>query len=528
MTSSNSILSELEKSYNTSNLKVSFLSNFIKDSEDSSIMSDNIKKKSKLLNIVTYCEKNLHFICKKCKKVPIIKFIDLEKVNYSCSCNNNKISLDEIYKQYLIEEEETIQCSFEPENYLKCLKHKQIFGYYCKSCPEKINICKECLREQYLHQCHDLMNFDLFFYDTDEKIVQIFKILLSDSEDNEFVQYDIFDKLILLLSVIVKDYFYYPNYSHFQIFNNFLDFIEKYIINKNNQDLKMKKEMKIISRRKFLEYKNNPKIIIEINITKNNFNDITDLCNLDLKELKKLILIENCIDNIGPLKYAKFKNIEIINLGVNKLNNNSIPCLFELNFPNLNELSLYSNNFTDCNIFNLKNKNKNLPNLEYLYFGGNKFNWNNNKNCNEKINIKYNFDTLKKIGLTSGVFCEGNITSKIESFYFKNLEVIYLSKNDINSLSFVEKLEIPNLKEIYIHTNLISEFYSLKKYKGLERIDIYENFINEISEIEKFIDNLPELIYFDISKNNIDFNKEENQKLLKKIKMERTDLIIII
>ena len=46
--------------------------------------------------------------------------------------------------------------------------------------------------------------------------------------------------------------------------------------------------------------------------------------------------------------------------------------------------------------------------------------------------------------------------------------------------------------------------------------------------MEKFIDNLPELKYFDIFKNNIDFNKEENQKLLKKIKKERTDLKIII
>ena len=63
----------------------------------------------------------------------------------------------------------------------------------------------------------------------------------------------------------------------------------------------------------------------------------------------------------------KFKNIVKINFGSNKLGNDNIPTLFELNFQKLIELNLYLNNFSDWKIFNLRKNKNNLQNLELLF-----------------------------------------------------------------------------------------------------------------------------------------------------------------
>ena len=106
--------------------------------------------------------------------------------------------------------------------------------------------------------------------------------------------------------------------------------------------------------------------IIEINIRRNNFNDISKLCELDLINLEKLILPENCISDIKPLINAKFKKIQIIDFEYNKIGDDNIPYLSEIKFENLNELNLYLNNFTDPSIFGFKaGENKEiLPKLK--------------------------------------------------------------------------------------------------------------------------------------------------------------------
>ena len=65
---------------------------------------------------------------------------------------------------------------------------------------------------------------------------------------------------------------------------------------------------------------------------------------MNLINLKKLYLFENNIVNIEPLIKAKFKNLEILNLGGNKLGNENIPYLFKLPFQKLKELNLYLTN----------------------------------------------------------------------------------------------------------------------------------------------------------------------------------------
>ena len=77
---------------------------------------------------------------------------------------------------------------------------------------------------------------------------------------------------------------------------------------------------------------NNIHSIIEINIMRSNFNDISELCKLDLFSLEKLSLRDNCISDIKPLINAKFKNIKVIELNMNRIGDDNIPHLFKFKF----------------------------------------------------------------------------------------------------------------------------------------------------------------------------------------------------
>ena len=126
-----------------------------------------------------------------------------------------------------------------------------------------------------------------------------------------------------------------------------------------------------------------------------------------------------------------------------------------MKFEQLEELNLYSNNLTDCKIFNLQN-NQNLPKLKIFYIGNNRINW-SKKNF---IDIKYNFKNLITIGLTGGIF-DDNTIENINSFDFSNLKIIYLSRCDIHSFNFVKKLELPCVEEFYLNISFINEFFPL-------------------------------------------------------------------
>ena len=95
--------------------------------------------------------------------------------------------------------------------------------------------------------------------------------------------------------------------------------------------------------------------------------------------------------------------------------------------------------------------------------------------------------------------------------------MIYLSRNNIYSLSFVKNLELPNIKEFYINITYIEEFYPLVKYKTLEKIGLRENFISNIDKLELFIRELPKLIEIDLERNDIDMNQEKNKKIIDSI-----------
>ena len=91
-----------------------------------------------------------------------------------------------------------------------------------------------------------------------------------------------------------------------------------------------------------------------------------DLCKIEFKDLKELILNNNNISEIKILSKAKFKKLEILDLSQNKISNINI---FEnINFKGLKQLYLCYNNISDIKVF----ERANLKNLEILYLNDNK------------------------------------------------------------------------------------------------------------------------------------------------------------
>ena len=79
---------------------------------------------------------NCHFLC-KCKKIPLLIFYLNWEVKYLCKCQQKKISIEELFLNLYISEEND-------DKELKCKEHlDEKYIYYCKTCNK--NLCRNCL-----------------------------------------------------------------------------------------------------------------------------------------------------------------------------------------------------------------------------------------------------------------------------------------------------------------------------------------------------------------------------------------------
>ena len=95
-------------------------------------------------------------------------------------------------------------------------------------------------------------------------------------------------------------------------------------------------------------------------------NGFEDLCQIEFKELKELILNNNNISDINPLGKAKFDKLEILDLSQNKISD--IDIFERVNFKEMKQLYLGYNNISDIKIFEKVNFEK----LEVLLLNDNK------------------------------------------------------------------------------------------------------------------------------------------------------------
>ena len=498
------------------------LTNQIKE-ENSTIIFSPDNPKYEITKILPFSFIDSHFICRICHNVPIIKFNDsLKNFNVFCGCCVRKnISLENIIKNYVMHVFESNANINEIESYLKCEKHHENFQYYCKI--DKTHLCSNCLKEKYFHQNHPLYFFDFYYFQINQNKQCILDILLSLKKD--VLELNDCDQLLYLFSIIFNDFSLYPNYAHFVIIEQAYNFLGYFIPNKNNNqiinDLDFQKIL-IINNKKIL-YDNmiHSDIIIEIDIAHSNINDITKICELNFVSLEKLYLSDNSISNIEPLRRAKFKKIKNLGFAHNKIGDENIPYLLEMKFEQLEELNLFSNNLTDCKIFNLQNS-ENLPNLKIFNMGNNRIDWAKRNS----IDLTFNFKTLIKFDLSGGIFDVKTIEN-INSFNMIYLKIIDLSRCDINSLKFVNNLEISYIEEFYLNDTFINEFYPLIKYKNLRIIEMVDNYIDNINKLKIFIEELSMLTKFNIKGNNINMALENNKSIIESVKDIRNNLDII-
>ena len=480
------------------------------ENSESSILQGEIDSENDTEPIKKYS--NVHYFCKNCRQIPMIKFIDDLNISYTCECYKNcqrNITkfLDDTLLSVNKEEENNILIDV-----FSCKKHKgKKFLYYCEIC--NISLCSDCLEKEEKHLDHSPKIFDLLMNETDEKIEYIKdKFNLNsysfDNNSSNFLSENL-DKLIKysnfikFINALINDYNNYTCYSHFLIINNLYQFLE----NLNNiQALELKNDINIKNINNLKKNINDsPKLITNIILINCNIYDITLFCKADLDNLITLNLKNNNIFNIEYLPSAKFKQIKTLDFSFNRIGDDNIKYFSQLKFKKLNSLNLYGNNFSDFKLFELCN-NKYLKNLKKIYVGSNQFK-------NSEINITFDTFKLKEIALINGILNNESINF-IHNFKFNNLKRIFLNNNNLSSLSFIDKLELPNIKEIWLNDNLIDEYYPLCKYKTLKVIKIKKNKITNINNLISFIDKFTKLSEIDISDNNIDLNDIKNKQII--------------
>ena len=178
-------------------------------------------------------------------------------------------------------------------------------------------------------------------------------------------------------------------------------------------------------------------------LNNNEIEDLRCLNNLRLDYLLELKLDYNKIVDIAPLENAIFKQIQILNLGQNKISN--IDALQNLEFDYLIHLNLSGNLIV--NISSLKNTE--FSKLIELDLSNNNI---NDVSIFEKINLQ----SLQVLNLSNNKIDKIHIKKK---FYFHQLKTILINNNQIKEIIIEGKIQLNKLKAIHLSHNLFLQIY---------------------------------------------------------------------
>ena len=240
----------------------------------------------------------------------------------------------------------------------------------------------------------------------------------------------------------------------------------------------------------------------------------------DYYDFSKLEIIRIQKDNINDLSvltyFRNLYNLKILDLEENKLTEDNSKVFAELDAPNLEFLDLFGNYFTTFDTFKYLNR---FPKLTKFFFGNNLI---NDHNWDEE----YDCSTIKEIGLSIGVFSEESI-KRLSKFKLNNLQILYLSGNNIHSLNFLKDIKCEKLEEIWLMNNYIEDFGQLVKLKNLKIINLKNNKIKDISKLDEFVKEFKELKKLIISKNKIDTKDEKNIQIIENIRNKNIQIDIL-
>ena len=482
-------------------------------------------------------------ICKNCKNFPQISLNDNYTLNLICNCKSKTgVTLDYFIDNYIVKDYinliSQISSKIFMENYCFCEVHTRPFTYFCDSCSRDFNkicgfnLCESCVKDNNLHINHILIFSQnkniyskiVFIAEFIKKQKKIIQNLYEGNENSSFENInEDYKKLLNILQIILICYEYYFCYNIHKTINSIYEFINNMdaddkVFNYNskiNNDIKQEELINVKEKPEFNYIYNNKyhENIKSIEIIKCNFNDISIFQKTNFINLELLSLSNNNITNIEPLINMKAPELKSLNLSSNKITDDYIYIFPSLNFPKLIFLSLARNFIHKHDIFGYFKKYKNL---QTLYLGSNKFYDKLYDNC-----FKYELPTIKKLGLSQGVF--SNISIKlITNFQFQNLEQMYIYGNNLDTLSFMENIECPNLKIFWGHTNNIKEFWSLKKFKDLVDINLKNNPINcLLSELIDFVKCMDSLEKLNLTNTKIVKDNEDFINAIKELKNNR-------
>lgn len=388
----------------------------------------------------------------------------------------------------------------------KIINNNELYSFFCETC--QLNLCKISLNE---HNGHTIIEFDKDKLEIKRKIDYIIDIFnlneeIGESSINEDqLEFNNREKLVCLISSIIKNYNNYPNYNIIRNINRIYDSLS-YYVKTHPKDKNLKNSLNVETSTDFYELikkKDNISIIKSIIIYGMNFYNLEVFGEIRLSNLTKLDLRRNNISDISWLANEELPNLEILNLGMNELDDDMIKYIAKFRFPKLTYLNFYNNYFSDYNFFEAVDI-KHFSKLTFLSVSSNRFNYDISKI--DINNIEFDLSKLEKICFNNGVFSDDS-SKLLTRFIFSSAKTIFLAANNFTNIDFIEKMELPKLSRLCLDNNKISSVNKLnclkKKSPDLKTIELKSNCLENIREIEDLLSdwNLDE---FNITGNKID------------------------
>ena len=463
---------------------------------DSSEFYPKIEKKKKL--------KNKYFFCKYCHSSIKFTFIENNLLKIKCDCKKvRNIRINDFIEHYSNRDKNMVQ------KYFYCKNHKNSkYINYCRDC--KMNLCKICSEEDKTHINHSLDSLVI-----DDKEIEKIKQLIKEKRKKLSIG-DIENRKILnIIEALIKKYKEYPSHNFYISINNAIKFLKEMIIPN------IVEKIKIRTKKELYEKKNLSHLISSIKINNQNYSDLSLFKELNLMNLEKLQLQGNGIKSIEPFLHCNFEKLKFLDLEDNKLNDESFKDFDKLNFKNIRYINLYKNEIKSPTILE---KVKNYPTLKTYFAGENLF---SEKEINNNKNKEIDLTQLKKIGLT------GNFSDKTIDFMsnlkFSNLQIMYISRNNLTSLKFLKNVHCENLVSFWAINNKLTNYNDILELpfkEEIEKINLKGNKINNIDNLLDFIKHFPKLKELILKDNPINIKNPHYKKIINEVKNKKINLVI--
>ena len=244
------------------------------------------------------------------------------------------------------------------------------------------------------------------------------------------------------------------------------EFIKNYVLSDKNGEKSSNKDKIKDYRKLLLNIKDDTK---EVNLSDGNIGNegLEALSKMKLKNLNRLILSSNSIDNIEPLINFKLDILQILNLNNNNISD--IRPLGKIKFSKLISLNLMKNNISDISFL----EKINLIELTELLLGDNKIE-------DIKVLERVKFPKIEILELNSNKISDISVLSKVD---FKVIKELYLSNNKISSITVFKNVDFPNLEILSLKNNKISkiDYLSGVNFPKMKRIYLNDNNISDIT-----------------------------------------------